>query len=366
MLPSRPATGGPFARSVREALESAVSPETALHVLDEALDQAGMNAVPEEIEPFRRFCEGPFRRAVVGTLGKTAIEQVFERLGHVLWMATSDVNALETARAWSRGDIQARDDDSGVRNVGPEERLTPTPSEGDARDSSTRAREGSQPRGASGSQPRGTSGSQPRTSVDPRSEPEDAGRMPMVPSPRTGSVTLGRMPTIQQPAQRTTMEIRAAGSSDPRSASSPPPRRDSASLLHRDSPQREGSRPSPTPRHDAPSSVLVVTLDTRLVNDLRLELKDHCPVRCIHEPSEIASAVITGGSRLVVLIDTALPSIGVPTFAGLAPVLPAGTRVILWGASLRQQQRLASMFPIASSWISSNGAPNAGRFILES
>lgn len=134
MLPLRPASEGPFARSVRESLESAIAPNAAQHVIADALARASLEAVPEEIGAFRAFCEGPFRKTIRAALGGPSIEQVFERLGHVLWMATSDFTALEAARAWSRGtgenamppaDLVSSDgmgekaEDSGVRHVDP-------------------------------------------------------------------------------------------------------------------------------------------------------------------------------------------------------------------------------------------------------
>ncbi len=324
-------------------------PEEAQRILHEALARADLAAVPEEVEAFRLFCEGPFRRAM-GHVGAAASEQIFERLGHVLWMATSDVRALETARSWSPHTGLHRDDDSGVQHIEPEGGLRahagrgPAPASDRERAASPHAR---------GSEPTSSMSGSP---VEPRAgAPGQSRRAPLVSSSRTGSAVLGRLSTIP-PRPRVALESHASGV-DPRT----PP----ASPALGSPPPWEGAGPIPTSRRDAPTSVLVVTLDSRFVDDVRHELRDHCEVRCITEASELAAAVVAGGPRLVVLIDTALPSIGVPAFAGLAPILPPGARVILWGASLRQQQRLASMFPVASSWISSNGAPRAGAFILE-
>jgi hypothetical protein len=343
MLPSRPA-GGPFARSVREALESAVSPAAAQSLIADALERAGLLVVPEEIGAFRRFCEGPFRASVGSQLGGESIEQIFERLGHVLWMATSDVTALETAREWSRRTKADRDDDSGVRHV--------------------------EPKSATGSQPR--SGETALPTNDGPAKDKESGtefkRAPLVPPPpalpidaraRPTSATIGRMRVPTQAMPAVVDEIRAPGI-DRRSPSIPPPH----PLPETPTPVRSISSTPPSAQ-GGPTTVLVVTLDQQLVSSLRQELARHCPVRAIQAPTELAGAVVTAGQRLVVLIDTALPSIDVPTFAGLAPILPAGARVVLWGASPRQQQRLVTMFPVAASWISSPAGISAGRFLLD-
>jgi hypothetical protein len=114
-----------------------------------------------------------------------------------------------------------------------------------------------------------------------------------------------------------------------------------------------------------PTSVLVVTLDPHLVADVRSELVVHCHVNAIATPTDLGIAMTHAGPRPVILLDTSLPSIDIKTFAGLAPILPPGGHVILWGASPRQRDRLATIFPCATHWIASGGAPRAGRFVLE-
>lgn len=366
MLPSRPVSGGPFTRSVREALEAAVSPAAAQNILGDALKRASLPAVPEEIEPFRRFCEGAFRAAVRGAMGDESVEQVFERLGHVLWMATSDVSALEAARAWSRGTGQThrpeRDEDSGVRHVEPPPRLSPPPPAGTTKDLES-----------------GPSLKRPT--------------VPAPPPPASGpvsatSATLGRMraPTLTTRAATgsrpggSATEVRSSLTSDPRRASTPPPAptsRVSPTPAARFTPLPPSPTPvrtiSSNPPERAPSSpprrvptaVLVLTLDTRLPSSIRTQMAGQCPVRTIGTPGELATSIGTAGPRPVVLVDTALPSIDVPTFAGLAPILPAGARVVLWGAAPRQQERLAVMFPHAATWVASGHAADAGQFILE-
>jgi hypothetical protein len=94
------------------------------------------------------------------------------------------------------------------------------------------------------------------------------------------------------------------------------------------------------------------------------ELITECPVRSIGEPTELPGAVATAGARIVVIFDAALPSIDVPTLVGLMPILPASTRVVLWGTTTRQRDRLATMFPAAASWTASDAADRPGQFVL--
>lgn len=345
----RPATGGPFTRAIREALETALSPTTAEQVLAEALHEGGLMTVPEEIGPFRRFCEGPFQKTVVRSLGPPAIEQIFERLGHVLWMATSDVSTLELAREWSR---RSRDpnDDSGVRNV-----------------------DGSKPaaRAPSPTPPAPTHDSRPRARDTQPGIATEQVAVPRPPSASNPSIGRLRAPTLTRAAtspsdsrpRAATAELNLRPSRDPRSASVfPPPH----PLENDPTPVRRSSAPPLMPgvSRNVPTAVLALTLDERLVADLRQSLANHCPVRAIGAATELVGALVTSGASVVIVIDTALPSIDVPTFAGLAPILPPGTRVVLWGATDRQKQRLVSMFPPAASWVPTNGAPSAGDFIL--
>src|SRR5690349_6043263 len=80
---------GPFARALHEALECATGAVEAHDVLEEALARAGLVDVPEELAGFRGFVEGALDFVVRRTMGPGACELVRERLGHVLWMASS-------------------------------------------------------------------------------------------------------------------------------------------------------------------------------------------------------------------------------------------------------------------------------------
>jgi hypothetical protein len=308
MLP-RPKSG-PFQRSVREALESVQAAESAQALLDEALEAAGLPAVPEEIQAFRRFCERHLSRILRTRLEDASVDQVFERIGHVLWMATSDASQVEVARVWGRGETEW-EDDSGVRHLDSQGRPTPK-------------------------------APTPEAGVYPPRIPPSA----PLPTP-SNAISIGKMkavaassPTGSRP--RVTQELRAQAPDD-RAGSSPPPAID--------------ERPA--------TAVLAITLDGSLVESMRAELASLCPVRAISSPTEIASAVLTSGPCPVVLIDTGLPSIDLPTFAGIAPVLPQGARVVLWGISPRQLHALVAKFPIASGWLAPEGHVSPGEYLVQ-
>ena len=114
-----------------------------------------------------------------------------------------------------------------------------------------------------------------------------------------------------------------------------------------------------------PSCVLVLSLDPSLTAQATSEIAGRCPVLSIGAPADLARVASRSGDRIVVLIDTARPSIELPTFVGLVPILPPTTRVVLWGTDARQHGRLASMFPQASTWIASNASQTPGTFVLD-
>lgn len=329
MLPLRPAAEGPLARTVREALESVLSPTAAEHLVETSLRLGSLEAIPEDVATFRAYCEGPFRRSVCNTVGVTAAEHVFERVGYVLWMATGDAAMIEVARSWSEPSTGDDDEDSGVHNV-----------EGNAATSAVR---GARPR------PLEQTPALPHVALPhvapPHEEPgpKQSGTRPQLRRSADASfgtaATLGQMRAVSgsMPVVRGSVEIPA---------------------------QRPDARSEP-PELNArlPSTLLLVTLDPSLVSQVDAGLKDRVPVLAVSAASELLGALLTAGDHLVVLLDTALPSIAVPAFAGLIPVLPAGTRVVLWGASARHLARLAAIYPETAGWIASDGAEDPVAFV---
>ncbi len=291
--------GGLFLRTTVEALESVSSPSVAHAIVSAALAAAGLTDVPDEIAPFRAFVEGPLQSQVERQLGAASVSHLLERLGHVLWMATSDVHALDIARNWV-----------GLNKP-------------------------------------------PATSA--HDVGEESGEFP-APSARPAAIgTTHKRPTVPAPELA--------------SSSSVPPRQPSPLLVPRPpAPAVIGRVTVPKlVRADArplPTCVLMVTLDPTLTTQATDEIAGRCKVVRIATPAELARVASSSGDRLVVLVDTALPSIDLRTFVGLAPILPAGSRVVLWGADERQRARLASMFPIAADWIASADSTSPGVLAL--
>ena len=111
--------------------------------------------------------------------------------------------------------------------------------------------------------------------------------------------------------------------------------------------------------------VLVITLDPRLVFDTDDGLSGRGRVSRISTAAELAQLASRATAPLVVVVDSALPSIDLPTFAPISGTLPPGTRVVLWGVDERQKQRLAVMFPAAKNWIASGRAASPAEVILD-
>lgn len=297
MSPSRAEQVGPYTRALREALESAAGVERASAVLARALGNAGLVSVPEELDAFRRFTDGPLRFAAERQLRPAEVEGIFELIGHVLWMATSDVQSRRAA------DVE---EESGERSVeGIPFRMpvlppTPVPPEGALR---------------------------------PRSEIETA---PGMPRPKKPSVAIGRVSRPDVPTGGV-VEIGPGESAHDSSSRERPVRLE----------------------------VLVLTLDPLLVFETDNGLAGRGRVTAIGTAAELARCASAATARVVVIVDSALPSIDLPTFAPISGSLPPGTQIILWGVDERQKQRLSVMFPAAKDWIASGRAASPAEVILD-
>ena len=321
MLPSRQ-PAGPFGRCIREALESAVSPVAATNILAEALKRASLRSVPEDSVAFRDFCEGPFRSVTWSAMGEHA-PQVFERLGHILRMVTSDAHASPSERKSGTHPSPAAD-------------ATPA---NEARESGPILR-------------------RPELRSPSPLPPAPTPRMTRVRSVSPTATTLGAMPAVRSSPtdRRVPITIDPPGASPTTSRFAP--------LPPLPTPVRARSSP-PTGSARTPSAVLLVTRDPQLIATVARDLAAYCPVFPITTDGGLAEAARALGERFVVVIDTALPSIDVPTFAGLSPLLPHGAHVVLWGIAPRELQRLVTLFPAAAGWIASGAAPHVGAFVRE-
>jgi hypothetical protein len=321
--------GGMFLRTTIESLESVSSPSVAQSIVWAALTAARRTEVPEDIGPFREFVEGPLRQEVHRQLGAEALSHVLERLGHVLWMASSDVQARSVARGWLKLDPAPA-----LAAPAPSAAAAPTPVAPSPAAADTT--EGETPEGESGEFP---ISHVPFVASEPRKRPTDA---------RLEAGSAPSRPEVPIPPPR---------SSHPLAAPRPP--RSGAVTLGKLSVSlaRVAARP-------LPSAVLVLSLDAKLASQTTAEIAGRCSVVRIATPADLARAASTAGERVVVLVDTALPSIDLKTFVGLCPILPASTRVILWGADERQRTRLVATFPIAAGWIASGESTAPGELAL--
>ncbi|AKF09712.1 hypothetical protein DB32_006861 [Sandaracinus amylolyticus] len=298
---------------MREALESVASEPMVPRLIAMALSAAGRGAVPEDAAPFAAFVEGALRTVVVQTLGHPSYEVVSERLSHVLAMATSQVRARET----HDHAVDEREEDSRVR-------LAALPEAG-----------------------------RPGAVVeieDPElPPPSDEILIPPAPRVPRQAQTLGRI-------QASRGSSRGAIEEDARRYV-PPPTPPPVLAEPEIPPPAPAQRTVDTvrPPRTAPSRVLVATLDPLLIGETEGRLSGRSDVLAVGTTAELLAHTSAPG-RIAIVIDTALPSIDVPTFAALAPSFPLGTVVVLWGMSERQKQRLVAMFPIAASWIASGVA----------
>ncbi|WP_236519367.1 hypothetical protein [Sandaracinus amylolyticus] len=278
-----------------------------------ALSAAGRGAVPEDAAPFAAFVEGALRTVVVQTLGHPSYEVVSERLSHVLAMATSQVRAREA----HEHAIEEREEDSRVR-------LAALPEAG---------RPGAV------------------VEVDDPELPPPSDEILIPPAPRVPrqAQTLGRIQASRGGMSRGAIEEDARRYIPP---PTPPP-----TLAEPEVPAAPVQRTGDTvrPPRTAPSRVLVATLDPLLIAETEGRLTGRSDVLAVGTTAELLTHTGAPG-RIAIVIDTALPSIDVPTFAALAPSFPLGTVVVLWGMSERQKARLVAMFPIAASWIASGVA----------
>ncbi len=104
--------------------------------------------------------------------------------------------------------------------------------------------------------------------------------------------------------------------------------------------------------------VLVLSLDPTLRAEAAQQLEGVRPTIAIMTQAELVrtiNAAYTSG--FAVLVDASLPSIDLATFVRLAGLLPAGTRVVLWGTDERQKARLARVFAAASEWTAAGTTP---------
>ena len=112
--------------------------------------------------------------------------------------------------------------------------------------------------------------------------------------------------------------------------------------------------------------VLVISLDGALVKQVERELAGARRVVHVSSQAELLRTMTAARTQgFAVLVDSALPSVELRVFASYAPMMPAGTRVVLWGTDTRQMKRLCTVFPQASAWIASDAATSTAELLAD-
>jgi hypothetical protein len=190
------------------------------------------------------------------------------------------------------------------------------------------------------------------TAFDPREDREEGSGLRAVDVP------------TQPPPSSPAIRVPSPSSLEPRSSEprrSPTIGRISMSQMRAPTVLEVGASRSP-----ARGPVLVVSLDTSLARELEAELAGQRAVIRIGSSAELVRQMtVLRAQGFSVLIDAALPSVDLSTFAGLSSVLPPSTRVVLWGADERQKKRLVTVFPQASEWLASGSAATPGPLLTE-
>lgn len=320
---------GLFAYALRETLEGLTSADRVAKIIATSLERAGLTEIPEDIDTFRRFVHGPLAGTMQKSLQPGATESCLERLGHVLWMASSVVRANAKTPSGVLAPPEPRSDEpSGLREVDEAARRLrddaptmppPAPTEPTRSEASASGRRPVDAAWTPAARPMDPPSVHARRPMDP---PSASASRPMDPPSVGGgrrSPTLGR---IQPIAVRSpsVMEINAA----PAAVRGP---------------------------------VLVLSLDASLVKEAEAALTGRREVIRVASRAELVNAIASlRATGFCVLVDTTLPTIELPVFAGLTSLLPPNTRVVLWGGDQRQKKRLVAVFPQASEWIVSGDA----------
>lgn len=98
--------------------------------------------------------------------------------------------------------------------------------------------------------------------------------------------------------------------------------------------------------------VMMATLDRTGVDGVARCLVGRAEVRQVSDVFDLVSAMDANAVRAPLLvIDCCLPAVDPATVATMLPVVPRGSRVILWGATERMRADLEMVAPGAAEWI---------------
>lgn len=292
---------GMMSHAVREAIDAMASPEVRDHVLTTALSAAGEVEVPEAGDRLRRFVTNYLGPSLRDRLGYDVAEAILDSLEPIVARASDEISAVRAAAA-------------------PSQR---------------------------------PSGTKPQFPIPPHA-PADAGdrATPVVPSKSEDMLTLDPDDdwpelTIESPRSR----------SEPRV---PAPRTHSSGKVRKPEPF-EANDVEPVaarvtmPAPDAPRElpvVLIASANRTRIGELEGLLAARAGVTGVHDPIGLLDALQASAERHPVLIvDCRNPCVRATTIAAMAPDLPSGTTVVLWGADETIDAELDDVEPASRDWI---------------
>ncbi len=98
--------------------------------------------------------------------------------------------------------------------------------------------------------------------------------------------------------------------------------------------------------------ILVVTVDDACLQAMARILGTRAHIARVEDPLSLLDAAPADlGQRLVVVVDCKQPSVQPSTMAVLAPELPEGARVVLWGADARTEAELHQLGDRTANWV---------------
>lgn len=108
--------------------------------------------------------------------------------------------------------------------------------------------------------------------------------------------------------------------------------------------------PTDAPPEMQPVAVLT-TLDPSVAGELRSGLGDVVEVRVVADPISFLDAIQSTPSLAVIVVDARTPSVQPITLAAMAPDLPAGVRVLMWGVTEVMEKEIHALGPDTLHWV---------------
>jgi hypothetical protein len=299
-------------RALREAIDAMASPEVRDSLILQALEGAAESAIPEGGARLQRFVNEFLGPTLRERLGYDAADAILTSLAPIVQMATEEISQVRPRSTRPQNTAQAT---AAHRSSKPTPKAVSAPS---------RARTTPAP---------ATRTPVPGRSPRPARTPPPAARTPPPSSRR------------EEPAEEEWPEVTVESRPRPASSSNQVP----AAL--KDPEERAGRPTLPAPDRGLPV-VLLATSDPQQVEALDALLRGHAWLAGVHDPIGLLDALQAHAERQPVLIvDCRRPCVRATTVAAMAPELPEGTTVVLWGADDGTEAELEDVEPSARDWI---------------